>query len=120
MTKTIGYNHSRLPQLKVYVKQAYSTKISDQVKNSCCKLARILVDFSLYLILHEYPLDSLFDFEYCLISLQNNTNILSIVRFEQTPHIGPSGDNAAGVQREQIAVVIAFHSLQIASASNSR
>jgi len=44
----------------------------------------------------------------------------AIVSFEQTRRIGSSGDNAAGIQREQIAVIIALHSLQIASASNSR
>ena len=35
----------------------------------------------------------------------------AIVSFEQTRRIGPSGDNAAGIQREQIAVIIALHSL---------
>src|SRR4028119_814841 len=44
----------------------------------------------------------------------------AIVSLEQPPRIGPSGDNAAGIQRDQIAVIIALHSLQIASASNSR
>src|SRR4028118_72402 len=43
----------------------------------------------------------------------------AIVSFEQTRRIGSSGDNAARIQREQIAVIIALHSLQIASASNS-